>query len=71
MSIVYVDTVYVDESLACIDSLLVLLAGMKFPEKLDSYGHLFQGYERALLSKDVEGGCVHHFIILLSQTLIT
>ncbi|CAM6087748.1 unnamed protein product [Calypogeia fissa] len=29
--------------------------GMKFPNKLDSYGHLFRGYEKAPLSKDIAG----------------
>ncbi|EFJ18442.1 radial spoke protein 9 [Selaginella moellendorffii] len=32
-----------------------LFSGVKFPEKLDSYGHLYQRYEDTLLSKDITG----------------
>ncbi|KAJ7523726.1 hypothetical protein O6H91_18G060500 [Diphasiastrum complanatum] len=32
-----------------------LFPGLRFPEKLDSYGHLFQGYQEASLLKDITG----------------
>ncbi|XP_024540993.1 uncharacterized protein LOC112340443 [Selaginella moellendorffii] len=42
------------------------LAGVKFPEKLDSYGHLYQRYEDTLLSKDITGKRSSH-VFDLSQ----
>ncbi|KAL2611811.1 hypothetical protein R1flu_023503 [Riccia fluitans] len=33
----------------------VVFPGLEFSDKLDSYGHLFRGYERATLAKDITG----------------
>ncbi|KAL2653587.1 hypothetical protein R1flu_021715 [Riccia fluitans] len=33
----------------------VVFPGLEFNDKLDSYGHLFRGYERATLAKDITG----------------